>query len=26
MGQADELLAHGADTVVQDLADLLDRT
>ncbi|MEU4474424.1 beta-phosphoglucomutase family hydrolase [Micromonospora sp. NPDC023888] len=24
VGQADELLAHGADIVVQDLADLLD--
>ncbi|MDG9672705.1 beta-phosphoglucomutase family hydrolase [Micromonospora sp. DH14] len=24
VGQADELLAHGADTVVTDLADLLD--
>lgn len=26
VGQGDELRAHGADTVVQDLADLLDRT
>ena len=25
VGQADELRAHGADVVVQDLADLLDR-
>lgn len=26
VGQGDELRAHGADTVVQDLGDLLDRT
>ena len=26
VGQGDELRAHGADTVVQDLADLLDRS
>jgi len=25
-GQADGLLVHGADTVVQDLAELLDRS
>jgi beta-phosphoglucomutase-like phosphatase (HAD superfamily) len=26
VGQADALRAHGADRVVSDLADLLDRT
>jgi beta-phosphoglucomutase-like phosphatase (HAD superfamily) len=26
VGQADALRAHGADTVVTDLAELLDRT